>query len=328
MPVLNGAAYLREALESVITQVYDDFEFIVIDDGSSDGSDQIVAGHPDRRIRFVRNERNLGIAASLNRGLEIARGDFVARMDCDDLCYPSRLGEQVRFLYEHPEVAVCGTWVEIFGDVAPAIWKYPQRHDEIVCGLIFECLLAHPSVMLRRSMLDGAGLRYDPSMSYAQDYDLWVRCAQRLVLSNLPRVLLKYRVHGNSVGSALSARQVASADRVRETQIRRLGIEPSEADMALHRSLSLHRFETSYDYLDRAERWLRRLLEANAKKGIYAQAQFRSVLGMRWREACRYLTPMGIGAYSRFRRSPLSAAGTALDARARLLLRAVLRRAL
>jgi glycosyltransferase involved in cell wall biosynthesis len=328
MPVLNGASYLREALESVTAQVYEDFEFIVIDDGSSDGSEEIVAAHPDRRIRFVRNERNLGIAATLNHGLDIARGDLVARMDCDDICHPSRLGEQVRFLHDHREVAVCGTWVEAFGEVAPVVWRYPQRHKEIVCGLIFECMLAHPSVMLRKGMLDSAGLRYDPSMSYAQDYDLWFRCAQHFVLSNIPRVLLKYRVHGKSIGSASSARQVASADRVRETQIRRLGIEPSEADLALHRSLSVHRFERSYDYLDRAEHWLRRLLEANGKTGIYPQAELRSVLGMRWREACRYLTPMGIGAYCRFRRSPLSAAGTALDARARLLLRAVLRLAL
>ena len=328
MPVFNGASYLREALESVTAQAYEDFEFIIIDDGSSDNSAEIIAAHPDRRIKFIRNERNLGIATTLNRGLQMARGQLIARMDCDDICYRYRLGYQVRFLQEHADVAVCGSWVEVFGDAAPAIWKYPQQHNAIVCGLIFECVLAHPSIMLRTSMLDNAGLRYDPSMSYAQDYDLWVRCAQKFSLSNIPRVLLKYRIHGNSIGSAASARQVASADKVRETQIRRLGIEPSDADMALHRSLSLHRFEMSSEYLDRAEEWLRRLLEANTRKGIYPQTQFLSIVGARWREACRFCTPMGMSAYLRFRNSPLSAAGTDLGARAKLLIRAGLRLAL
>ena len=325
MPMYNGEVYLQEAVDSILAQDFQDFEFLVIDDGSTDGSMDLINGYDDARITLLRNDRNLGVAATLNRGLETARGRFVARMDCDDIAFPHRLRMQVHFMDAHPRVAVCGTWVEAFGDGLTQVWRFPEAHNDIVCGLIFESLLAHPSVMLRKAAVDQAGLRYDPAVAHAEDYDLWVRCGRVRELANIPAVLLRRRTHEAAVGLRHTSVQTNSADRVRRTQLRWLGVEPSDEEMALHRSLSLRQYEMSPGYADRVDTWLCRLLEANARCGVYQNESLFSTLATRWREVCRHLAPLGLWAYGRYRRSSLAAGTGGLGSRTKLLIRAGLR---
>ena len=143
MPVFNGSKYLKEAVESILRQNYGDFELLIINDGSTDDSVQIVSSYDDPRIRLVHNDTNTGLVATLNKGLEISRGRFVARLDCDDVCLPRRLEKQVELMVNQPRVAICGTGIELFGG-KKQIKRYPTDDARIRARMLFESLLRIP----------------------------------------------------------------------------------------------------------------------------------------------------------------------------------------
>lgn len=200
MPVYNGARYLREAVDSILDQTYLDFEFIIVDDGSVDDTAAILDSYDDTRIVRLRNETNLGIVPALNRGLSVVRGEYIARMDADDISLPQRLERQIAYMIAHPEVGVVGTWirlVDVRGQVTGE-WTFPVTHGLLRWMLCFGSCLAHPSVMLRASVATSIG-GYDESFANSEDRDLWLRASSITRLSNLPEILLLYRRHNDSV---------------------------------------------------------------------------------------------------------------------------------
>lgn len=209
MAVYNGEKYLREAVDSILGQTFTDFEFIVVDDSSTDRSAEIVGAYADPRVILVRNERNLGLTLSLNRGLDLARGEYVARMDCDDISLSERLARQVAFMDANPEVGACSTWALDIDQAGKVIGKRETLVGEQLDNFYWRTSLIHPAAMFRFDRT--AGPRYDPAMRYSQDYDLWLRIGAAGKLSNLPEHLLLYRVHGGSVTAANADRQARSA---------------------------------------------------------------------------------------------------------------------
>ncbi len=204
MSVYNGERYLRDAIESILDQTFTDFEFIIVNDGSKDSTQEILqefARH-DSRFMIVHNEPNLGLTRSLNVGLRLAGGKYVARQDADDISLRNRLELQVRFLEEHPEVGVVGTWAVYIDEEGQKVggWRTPTHSDLVRWSLLFGNVLAHASVMIRRSVLQG-GMEYRSEVQYAQDYDLWSRLSARTELRNLPEPLLLRRVHSRMIGT-------------------------------------------------------------------------------------------------------------------------------
>jgi glycosyltransferase involved in cell wall biosynthesis len=178
MTVYNGQDYLRAAIDSVLAQTYADFELLVVDDCSPDDSAKIAAGYDDPRIRLVHNERNLGQIRSLNRGLEEARGEYVARLDQDDACLPERLERQVTWLDARPRAALVGTWMDVHDDGGRLVWEYRPRVDDMA-DCVFLMLtnqhpFSHPTMMFRLEEVRAVG-GYDPSVRFAEDQDLWRR---------------------------------------------------------------------------------------------------------------------------------------------------------
>ncbi len=163
MPVYNGAKYLKEAVRSILLQTLPEFELIIIDDCSTDRSTTILeqTAQHDARVRFVRQEKNLGLPGTLNHGLELACGEYIARMDQDDISLPSRLEKQVQYMQMYPDVGICGSWAEIIGERAGEIWRYPCSHDEIYARMLFANTLVHSSVIMRTSSIRKHGLQYD-----------------------------------------------------------------------------------------------------------------------------------------------------------------------
>ncbi|WP_051372769.1 glycosyltransferase [Thermosynechococcus sp. NK55a] len=213
MPVFNAERYVAEAIESILRQSFQDFEFIIIDDGSTDGSLDILKRYAarDPRIRLVSRE-NRGLVATLNEGIGLARGQWVARMDADDVALPERLALQVKHL-EATKADFCGGAVACFGDWR-ALWRYPLTHEACEVRLLFEVPFAHPTVMGRREAFDR--LRYQPEFVLAQDYDLWQRAwAAGYRLVNVPEIVLRYRVHTAQTSSRKSEEQKDRADAVR-----------------------------------------------------------------------------------------------------------------
>lgn len=228
MPVYNGEKYLREAIESILSQTFSDYTFLIIDDGSTDNSANIIRSYSDPRITLVINEINLGISKTLNFGIEHSSTKYLARMDQDDISLPKRIEEQVNFMESHPDIGVCGAWITAFGaNGTEYVKKLPTNNDDIKVALLFNNPMAHPTIMMRKSTLDKFGLRYDPLNDGLEDYDLWERAANVTKLANIPRALLRYRLHPVQLSRTSSARQ-EKMNIIQGRQYEKLGLKNGE----------------------------------------------------------------------------------------------------
>ncbi len=200
MPVYNGERFLAEAVESILSQTLSTFEFIIVNDGSTDGTAAWLNGVSDRRVKVLTNETNKGIIFSLNKGIRESIGEFIARMDADDISFPDRLEQQVRFLRSHGTVAAVGGQTVLIDEKGNQTGegKYPSNWESIKKSLFIHNPFAHGSVLLRREFL-GSGDVYDPRFLHNEDYNLWLRLASAHQLENLPSVVLKRRVHGQNI---------------------------------------------------------------------------------------------------------------------------------
>jgi hypothetical protein len=216
MSVYNGELYLREALDSILGQTFGDFEFVIVDDGSTDGTAAILAGYADPRLVRLDNEANIGLPASLNRGLAIARGEYVARIDADDVSLPQRLERQVAFLDARPEIGVLGTAVEVIdenGRPRPLAAAKSLPTEPGLAGwlLFFRCTVLHPTVMVRRAVYERLN-GYNPEFLQAQDYELWLRAIPEVAIANLPEVLVRLRFHEADVSHTHRHAQARNVD--------------------------------------------------------------------------------------------------------------------
>jgi glycosyltransferase involved in cell wall biosynthesis len=199
MPVRNAAAYVASSVGSLLRQTLNDFELLVINDGSTDATLEIIRSFSDRRIRVIGDHHNYGIAARLNEGLDSAAGRFIARMDADDIAAPRRLARQVDFLSANETVDLVGSaaaYIDVHGGLIGAPREYPLTDFEIKLRLLTSNCLLHPTVMFRRR---GTDFRYSTEFQFAQDYELWLRLAEEKTYANLPEVLLLQRRHDGAV---------------------------------------------------------------------------------------------------------------------------------
>lgn len=327
MPVYNAARFLPAAIRSILQQSYSDFEFLIVDDGCTDDSLAVIAQFDDPRIRLVRNGTNQGLVASLNRGVELARGEYIARMDADDISLPDRLMLQVAFMDENLDVAVCGSWLEAFDGSSKTVWSPPVTDQQIKSWLFFESVLYHPTVIMRRRALSEEALRYDPEFPHAEDYELWGRMSTKWRFANIGKVLLQYRLHDESVGRRENERQGLSAGRVRRRLLLWLGMDPTADELQLHDAISVWHIEADDRFLERAHSWLVHLLQANKELNCVSQQEFGKVLAARWYQICFIAAPVGMAAYRRFFRSSLAGyLGVSLRDRLIFALRSFLRR--
>lgn len=218
MPVYNCELYIREAVDSILNQTFADFEFLIIDDASIDATATIIKKYNDPRIQLIEKPENSGYTNSLNYGLSIAKGEYIARMDGDDISLPERFAKQVAFLDANKDIILCGTSLCIIGTDKTII--VPETHDAIKLALLKGNSIVHPSVMFRNIKEKKSLIGYDISKEPAEDYDLWVRLLSRGKLHNLQEVLLNYRVHNTQVSQKREKQQINSA---LETRLNILG---------------------------------------------------------------------------------------------------------
>lgn len=204
----TNEGFLRAAIESVLAQTFADFELILLDDCPEDSREAVVKDYRDTRIVYVKNERNLGIAESRNRLIDLARGEYLAVFDHDDVCRPERLAREVAYLDSHPECGVVGGWTK---PSCGAENRYPENDHEIKVAMMDGISLWHPSAMVRKPLLDRLGLRYEADYSPVEDYMLWMRLVPHTVFHNLPEVLLDYRWHGGNT-SIIRRRELEAQD--------------------------------------------------------------------------------------------------------------------
>lgn len=198
LPVYNAAKYLKQAIDSILEQSFSNFELLIIDDGSSDDSVTIVKNYTDPRIRLVVNESNLGISATLNKGIELSTTELIARMDADDISYPGRLQLQYEYFQRFPDTALLSTSVRVVAVDGKPIESYIVNRDYVNYNLNFLCAFYHPTVMYKRSMLLAIG---GYTEKYSEDFDLWWRISRGYKLGHLEDVLLDYRLSETSLSN-------------------------------------------------------------------------------------------------------------------------------
>lgn len=222
MSVYNGARYLPEAVESVLDQTFTDFEFIIVDDGSIGETPIILDAYNDPRLVRLRNQTNIGLVASLNRGLAAARGEYIARQDADDISLPQRLAKQVELLDAHPQVGLVGSWYAVIdaGGREEQVIQCPTENTEIQEHLFYSNCFCHGAVIFRREALTRVGC-YREEFDLAEDWDLWLRIAERYELANIPEPLYHWRLVPGSVSQANRHGQRRAARRVIEEAVQR-----------------------------------------------------------------------------------------------------------
>lgn len=291
MPVYNAERYLAAAIGSILCQTLGDFELIVCDDASTDGSLELARTFDDHRMRVVANEENLGNAATRNRLVSLARGRYIAILDADDLAHPGRLEKQARFLETHPKIGMCGTWADV---VTPegsrrGRLKNLTRPKELRINLLFSVPFVQSSVMARTELMRDNP--YDPEFRQSQDYELWCRLADIAPLANIPEYLVDYRWHGSNISITGANPQTRLRREVNRRQIRKLGIEPTQHELDLHVAAFRSDLYRKDDYgsvpPEELRDWYVRLLEANKAEKRYPRAMFRAYLWARWAVFCR-----------------------------------------
>lgn len=225
MPAFNTEKYIAQAIESILGQTFDDFEFIIINDCSKDRTEEIILSYDDPRIVYVKNEENLGVAATLNKGFALAKGKYIARMDADDISLPERFAKQVAYLETHNNCGVCGSNTILFGEGIEATpFIYSKQHRKIRGDAFFNSPFAHPSVMLRASVLKKQQLCYDRSFEGVEDYHLWHKLLLVSEGHNIQEPLLRYRLHSNQVTQVHKDKQFGALLRLRSMILTDCGI--------------------------------------------------------------------------------------------------------
>lgn len=194
LPVYNGAAYLTEAIQSIIDQTYDNFELIIINDGSTDESDAIIRKFVDPRIRYNQQE-NQGLAATLNKAVNLATGKYLARQDADDISLPQRFEKQVAFLETNSDYGIVGTWAEIWVETEKTerVHNHPAKSIILKFDLLFDNPFVHSSLMIRKAVFEQVGLYATAKERQPEDYELWSRIAREFEVANIPEILQVYR---------------------------------------------------------------------------------------------------------------------------------------
>ncbi|MBU1567476.1 MAG: glycosyltransferase [Proteobacteria bacterium] len=306
MPVYNACQYLSEAIESILNQTYRNFEFIIIDDASKDNSLDILKSYEDPRIVLVENKMNMGVAWTLNRGVSLARGCYIARMDADDISVPKRLERQIRFMESHPEIGIAGGWVKHFGNGLSSIARVPIDPQEVHAYMHFENPLWHMSVIMRKDLLEKFHLQYDSSFSRSEDYDLWTRAIQHFPMANIGEVLVWVREHGGSATRANWGEVTDQTEIIQCRLLERAGLTPSSGEIVFHHRVGRGYRISNRQEIDKAEAWLQRLCNANRESKQIADISFRRAVAVVWLRVCANSGPLGPWIYEKWRNSPLA----------------------
>lgn len=235
MPAYNSEKYIGEAIESILNQTFTDFELIVLNDSPNNKKlENIVKTYvkKDKRVKYIKNSKNLGVAKSRNILLQKCRGEFVACMDSDDVSLPTRFEKQIKYMKKHPECGVLGTWFQLF-EKDTTIIQHPERIK--IFNILKNQHVGNPTVMMRKSLFDKYDIKYDINYNYCEDFELWSRLIFITEIHNLPEILLRYRWHGTNVSIEHQKHQLDLANCVKQNILNKLTTDKTEQQAILHK---------------------------------------------------------------------------------------------
>ncbi|WP_375416590.1 glycosyltransferase family 2 protein [uncultured Hymenobacter sp.] len=311
LPVFNGGPYLGEAIESILSQTFRDFELLVIDNCSTDESAAIARRYAacDARLTVLVNERNRSRAHSDNRGHALARGRYIAKMDADDVALPHRLQTQVNFLEHRPDVDLTSGFLQTFG-ATDLVYQYPVSPAEVRSALLFNMPVGNPTVFFRRRLLREHELPYDEQIqdTFGEDYEWIARVAQVAVIENQPEILLRYRTFPDAHKADVHARRTAKASLIRAQVLARAGFVVSARELHVHNTIAHYPFVLGDITLAEAHAWLLSLAAQNERLSYAEPAALRQVLAQRWFWICYHNADRQVDSYAQFGRHALGRA--------------------
>jgi len=287
LSVYNTDKYLEEAIESILSQTYKDFEFIIINDGSTDKSLEIIENYAQKDSRIVVvNRENRGLIESLNEGIRIAKGKYIARMDADDISLPQRFEKQIDFMEKNFDVGILGSAVITFGEnLKESIWTLHTKNDLLKAELLFSSCFAHPAVIMRKELIEKYDLYYSKDFIDAEDYELWTRFSNYCKFANLKEPLLKYRILENSVSRKADRDEQKRYDVIKkifDKNLEKLGINNNKVENRLHFNLTVNHRIKNIENKEMIYNYFKKLVNANKEVGIYDEISLKKIIGKKW----------------------------------------------
>ena len=265
IPVFNTAGFIYDAVKSICDQTYSNLQILVMDDASTDESIEQVKRIQDKRIEIYSSAVNKGQAYQMNLGIQKCKGDYVCIMHADDIMYPEKIEKQLSFFLNDASLGVCGCYIKVFG-LQEAIWKYPYGDKECKDILLSSVPFAHPAVMIRKSVLNVLDVVYNTDMAAAEDYDLWVRLADKTYFANVQEVLLNYRIHDKQLSKTAKEKEIKLVEEIRMKMIRQLFNVEEKNVLLCYKTL----YNSSELELNNVVKGINILWKANAKKRVFS----------------------------------------------------------
>lgn len=287
IPVYNGVLHLKSAVDSIVTQTFSDWEMLVINEyGSDDGSADVIRSFAgtDQRIRLIQNRERLGLADSLNLGIRMAAGKYIARLDADDLAHPLRLEKQIARMESDPDIVICGSYQHHIGKGTDWIHKPTKEPEQLKANLLFYCDLCHSTLMLRKEMIEKHSLWYDKSF-LAEDYELWTRVVRFGKIVNIPEVLGEYRITGANITAGKRMELDRESGSIVAGNLKtNLNITLSAADQVLFQGWEnpFKGIPDKAEKLDRFEQLFRLIYEQNTISRYYDSQSLLNAMATKW----------------------------------------------
>ncbi len=292
MPCYNAEKYVEDAIRSILEQTYANLEIVAINDCSKDNTRDILLrlASEDKRVKVYDNEANLKLIKTLNKGIDLCGGEYIARMDADDIALPERIEKEVRFLEENRDHDIVSTLFYAFPLDNPgkrSLHHSPLKDDELRAYLLFKSGICHPAVMIRKRVFTELGLSFEAEYLHVEDYALWSKALYKTKLANVGEPLLLYRVHPTQVSSLHEQLQLDNKKKVFKIHCQALGLPTTDEFLNIYAAVAeCVPEEASYDELDRCEEFILSLIEQNKKQGFCNQQYLEKMLSIHWLRLC------------------------------------------
>jgi glycosyltransferase involved in cell wall biosynthesis len=306
MCVYNGEKYLKESIESILNQTYTNFEFIIVDDGSKDKTNEIIKSYKDERIVLITNETNKNKTYSRNIALEKAQGEYIAIFDSDDISFPQRLEKQVEYLQENSSIGACGSQAYFIGLPQKLSYRHcPTNPEAAKCLLLFESPIAHPAAMVRKKIIDEFNIKYRDFIA-SEDYALWVDLAKHTQLSNLDEHLIYYRRHAEQESLAKFDLQLECDLSVKKEFYGQIGLNFNEEEYQIIKTFCSNTIPTDKKFIQDFEKILFKISEFNDINNFFDKNKLALILFQKWHNVCLKAGRNGLWSWNLFCNSTLS----------------------
>lgn len=307
MPVYNSGQFVAESIRSLLDQTYRDFELIIVDDGSTDDSAEIISGFADQRIRILTNKKNKGIVFSRNKGLAEIHGKYYAPFDSDDIARKDKLEKQIKYLDAHPEIALIGSWATLINELGAPYgknWKLNSQPELIPSIMLFRNYFVHSSVMTRRQAI--ANTIYEPGFDVVEDYRFCADLAFCHPVAIFPDYLLKYRIHNESAMRINNQRMVEQDVKIYRYLFDKLGIKLSETDLNCIFVMKGNSKIEDFDLLQQIHQFLLNILNQNLMHDFFNHHHLQKTVADRWLKTCFLAKNHHVKMFAKLVSSPLT----------------------